>query len=707
MSEPACILLGGNLTDRERPPVAHQSLYRKYRPQTFDDVVGQDHIERTLRNAVADGTVAHAYLFTGPRGTGKTTTARLLAKALDCEKGPTGEPDGTCEDCIEIAEGRHPDVYELDAASRTGVDNVREEIIGRVNFAPTRGRYKVYIIDEVHMLSTAAFNALLKTLEEPPSHVVFVLATTHPHKVPETIQSRCQRFDFHRIGIDEIVGRLRVICDGEGFDVPDPALALIARHAAGGMRDAITTLEQLASFTGGTIGLADVEGLLGEVDSAALAEIAGLVGCRDIAGCFRWVARFAEEGTDLAEFVRELTGHVRNLYLIAAIGDGEGFIDATVEERGRLASQAAEFGGPDRLARVLDLLGELGSELRWSSDQRLSLEVALVRMARPQGEMTLEALAERVEVLERGVVLGGPPAAGAVKAAGSGAQSAAEGAAFAKSPEASPAPVASRKPEEPPTVPATDSAPTIPVAEPSREVATSASLSPVASPALEPAAAPVVREVVRAGELDRAAAKRAWPAVLVEIKKLRPARASQYADIEVDLDTDGTTLVLEFPAGQKFAMQFAEEPEMRDMLKSAIAAVLGFVPGFRFQLGRGSVRPDTGPAASHHAAAVDPPEDDGPPLEYYETAVGMTEQGIEVRATPTGAVDVAKGFSAGAEPKSALERLLTEDLGGQIVAEHSAPRAQGDDAEALAEMTEEMAGPGQEGPGLFDTDGED
>ncbi|MDR3687086.1 MAG: DNA polymerase III subunit gamma/tau, partial [Coriobacteriia bacterium] len=390
--------------------MAHQSLYRKYRPQTFGDVVGQEHIERTLKNAVADGTVAHAYLFTGPRGTGKTTTARILAKALDCEKGPTGEPDGTCDDCIEIAEGRHPDVYELDAASRTGVDNVREEIIGRVNFAPQRGRYKVYIIDEVHMLSTAAFNALLKTLEEPPSHVVFIMATTHPHKVPETIQSRCQRFDFRRISIDDIAGRLRVIADGEGFDVPDAALTLIARHAAGGMRDAITTLEQLASFTAGHIGLNDVEGLLGEVDTAQLFEIAGLIARRDIAGLFRWVARFAEEGTDLAEFVRELTGHVRNLYVIAAVGDGQGVVDAGSDELAQLSAQTAEFGGPDRLSRVLDLLGELGAEMRWSSDQRLSLEVALTRMARPQGEMTLEALAERVEALEAGVSSGVPVA---------------------------------------------------------------------------------------------------------------------------------------------------------------------------------------------------------------------------------------------------------------------------------------------------------
>ena len=193
------------------------SLYRKYRPEVFEDVVGQEHVEKTLMNAIAEGSVAHAYLFCGPRGTGKTTSARLLAKALLCENGPTVSPDGTCPQCLEIAQGTHPDVNELDAASRTGVDNVREEIIGRVNFAPTRGRYKIYIIDEVHMLSTAAFNALLKTLEEPPDHVVFILCTTDPHKVPETIQSRCQRFDFRRFSIEEIVSYLKRICAGEGY----------------------------------------------------------------------------------------------------------------------------------------------------------------------------------------------------------------------------------------------------------------------------------------------------------------------------------------------------------------------------------------------------------------------------------------------------------------------------------------------------------
>ncbi|NTU71723.1 MAG: DNA polymerase III subunit gamma/tau [Coriobacteriia bacterium] len=670
--------------------MAHQSLYRKYRPQTFDAVVGQQHIERTLRNAVADGTVAHAYLFTGPRGTGKTTTARILAKALDCEKGPTGEPDGTCGDCLEIAEGRHPDVREIDAASNTGVDNVREEIIGRVNFAPTRGRYKVYIIDEVHMLSTAAFNALLKTLEEPPTHVVFILATTHAHKVPETILSRCQRFDFHRIGIDDIVGRLRAICDGEGFEVPDAALALIARHASGGMRDAITTLEQLASFTGGKIGVADVEGLLGEVDSAALAEIAGLVARRDIAELFRWVSRFVEDGTDLAEFVRELTGHVRNLYLVAAVGDATGFVDVTAEEAGRLASQAAEFGGPERLERVLGLLGELSSELRWSSDQRLSLEVALTRMARPQGEMTLEALAERVESLERAALLGG----GAVPAT----------VAPAPAPQPKAAPVASS--------PAADKAASAPAAAPT-------------PPAPEPAAPAYI------GPLDRAAAKRAWPAVMAEIKKLKPSRASQYAEVEVDIDTDGATLVLEFPADGAFAMQMAEEPELRDMLRLALASVLGSPPPFRYQLGRGGVRSTPAKPVAPVAPPVQAADDDEPPA-YYETGAPAASEepastvapvvaepapasepepapasASEPAAAPAPAPQDDDPEQPAPEPKSSLERLLMHDLGGEIIGEH-APQSDddllGDEAD---DDGSDHPGPGPDDPGLFDDEGDD
>ena len=280
-----------------------EALYRKYRPSTFRDIVGQEHIERTLKNAIEQNKVSHAYLFCGPRGTGKTTTARILAKALLCEKGPTIDPDGICPECEAIANGNHPDVYELDAASRTGVENVREEIISRVHYAPTRGSVKVYIIDEVHMLSQAAFNALLKTLEEPPEHVIFILCTTDPQKVPETIHSRCQRFDFHRISVDTIVTRLGAVCMQEGVEFEPEALELIAYRADGGMRNALTSLEQLIAFGEGSVTLSGAQNLLGSLDDSGLAEIVSAIGMRDVAACFTWTARYVETGADLAQFV--------------------------------------------------------------------------------------------------------------------------------------------------------------------------------------------------------------------------------------------------------------------------------------------------------------------------------------------------------------------------------------------------------------------
>ena len=393
-----------------------ESLYRKYRPLTFESVVGQQHIVSTLKHAVAEGRLSHAYLFCGPRGTGKTTMARILAKSLLCEgseaaraTGASGcMPDGTCPECEAIAAGAHPDVYELDAASRTGVDNVREEIINSVSFAPVRGAYKVYIIDEVHMLTTAAFNALLKTLEEPPSHVVFVLCTTDPQKILETILSRCQRFDFHRISNEDIVGRLRFICEQEGFAFDEEALEIVARHARGGMRDALSTLEQLSVFGDGSVHVDDARSLLGEVASTVLSEFACKIAVRDTVGLFGLVRVQADEGNDLMELTHDLVAHVRDVYTAAIAGPKTELFDGTPEEVAALVEEARLFEGADRLARALTVLDDAALEMRNASDPRLVLEIALTRLARPETDLTLEALAERLARLEAQLAVGVP-----------------------------------------------------------------------------------------------------------------------------------------------------------------------------------------------------------------------------------------------------------------------------------------------------------
>ncbi len=318
-----------------------ESLYRKYRPQTFGDVVGQSHVVSTLEHAVLEGRVSHAYLFCGPRGTGKTTMARILAKSLLCDMGKDHLPDGTCEQCLAVAEGNHPDVYELDAASRTGVDSVREEIINSVGYAPVRGRSKIYIIDEVHMLTTQAFNALLKTLEEPPEHVVFVMCTTDPQMIPETILSRVQRFDFKSIGQEDIRNHLSYICEKEGFEYNDEALDLVVRHARGGMRDALSSLEQLSVFGNGAITLEDTLDMLGVSSSTQMHEIAMGIAERNGARLFELIDELINNGADLLHFTRQLCVHMRNVYVYLVAQDNKALLDTIVEDKQEIAEEVA------------------------------------------------------------------------------------------------------------------------------------------------------------------------------------------------------------------------------------------------------------------------------------------------------------------------------------------------------------------------------
>ena len=547
-----------------------EALYRKYRPQIFEDVVGQEQIERTIKNAIEQDKVSHAYLFCGPRGTGKTTTARLLAKALLCEKGPTPDPDGTCEDCQMIAEGVHPDVYELDAASRTGVENVREEIINRVQFAPTRGRYKVYIIDEVHMLSIAAFNALLKTLEEPPDHVVFILATTDPQKVPETIHSRCQRFDFRRISNESIVSRLGAVCVAEGVEFEGDALDLIAHHAGGGMRNALTSLEQTIAFGEGKVTLAVAERMLGGVDSGDLANIVQALGKRDAAACFNWVAEFVESGCDLAQFARELAQHVRNLYVMSLAGTDVA-LDVSASERRQLADELPLFG-TDRLARMLQVLGDVMAELKTSTNPRLSFEIGCTRMVRPEGDLTLAALAERVEALERsGVAVASPAAAAAPVSAPAPAADApaatAPAAAPAAAPQAAPRPAAAERPAPAPaSALATPAAP----AAPAPAAPASAPSAQVAPAPAAPAAGGASPQLAATME-NPAALQRMWQGALAELKRKKAAYGVLFLGTKAVWNAQTGMLAIEFPKENAFAFKAVQKPDVQAAVADALA----------------------------------------------------------------------------------------------------------------------------------------
>jgi DNA polymerase III subunit gamma/tau len=374
------------------------ALYRKYRPQDFDEVVGQDAVVRTLKNAIGSGQVRQAYLFAGPRGTGKTSLARILAKGLNCAQGPTSTPDKTCNACVTIAAGTSLDVIEMDAASQRGIDDIRE-IRERVVLQPVEGRYKVYILDEAHQLTDAAFNALLKLIEEPPPHLVFVFCTTDLAKMLPTVRSRCQTFVFSRPRLPDLVRLLRRVADGEGFEAPDATLSLIARSARGSFRDAVSTLDQLAAATEGKITVQAVLQLLGAVEEEALFRLCDLIVDRDTAGALVFVEELSEQGQDLGRLVTDLLEHLRHLMLVQHMGEVPATLPVTEETRERLRAQANQLGEATVL-RLCDLLAVAVDDMRQGGDPRLPLELALVKVTRPGSDLSAESISYRLEQLE-------------------------------------------------------------------------------------------------------------------------------------------------------------------------------------------------------------------------------------------------------------------------------------------------------------------
>ena len=568
-----------------------ESLYTKYRPQTFEQVVGQKHVVETLKRAVVEGRTSHAYLFCGPRGTGKTTMARLLAKALMCEKGPGQLPDGTCEQCRLIAAGEHPDVAELDAASRTGVDNVREEILSRVNYAPTLGRCKVYIIDEVHMLTPAAFNALLKTLEEPPEHVVFIMCTTDPQKILATILSRVQRFDFHSIGNDEMQAHLAYVCGEEGFTYDDAALELVVRHARGGMRDALTSLEQLSVFGNGNISVAAAQDFLGEVSGSVLGDVVNALAKRDVPALFGEVEKLMSSGRDLLQFTKELAARMRDVYVVAAVPCATDVVSARGADFEALRSEAAAFGSVDRLSRILTVLGDASSEMRTATNQRLVLEIAFTRIARPEADLTLDALADRVAYLEHELETlkksGLPVAVPSQPAPTPQVNQGTPATAPATAPSA-PAPAAPVQPAAAPQAVAPQPAAPAATSVADRPLGASPSASRAASgarsaerraaggspqrpaSATEPAAAPA-----RPAMTDPAELQRTWKRVVDNLVHEAPSKGSLLMSSSPVSD-DGEKLVVSLPKGSRFAAKMLERADVRETVDGCVRVAFGY-----------------------------------------------------------------------------------------------------------------------------------
>jgi len=576
--------------------MAHVSLYRKYRPQTFAEIVGQPHVTETLSQAITEDRVHHAYLFTGPRGTGKTSTARILAKAVNCARGPTPSPCNACDQCTSITDGANVDVIEIDAASHGGVDDVRD-LRERVAFAPASARMKVYIVDECHMLSTAGWNAFLKTVEEPPDHVLFVFATTEPHKVLATILSRTQRFDFRRMSADLLGAHIADIGQREQITFDTGSIALIVRAGDGSARDTLSVLEQVVSFTGPKVTVEGVADVLGATDDDLLADMAGGIAGGDVAVLCRLVQRLADSGHDLRQFARDATEHLRSLFLIQTAPDAD-LVPGTPERLARLRTQADALGRIE-LLRAVDLLAESQAQMR-RGNTRLPLELALAKAALPEASGDVAALGARLDRLERRSGVDEAPSTRRPGRPSAGADAVA-----VEVPTATPDP-----PREPEVAPASSASSTAPVtpgtaqrsSQPGPDARTPAAPEPssAASAASDmPAQAPTGPS--SGGDtVDLDLLRQSWPAVLDRVKQQK-VRWHALMSMSRPVSVDGRTVTLEFRPGHQFHASECGGTEGQRVIGGAIHDVLGLRARLRCIVASDDA--ETGPTAQEAEAA--------------------------------------------------------------------------------------------------------
>lgn len=633
--------------------MAYVSLYRKWRPQTFEEIIGQEYVTRTLSNSLRNGNYAHAYLFAGPRGTGKTSTARILAKALNCEEGPTPNPCNHCSSCREITEGISVDIIEIDAASNRGIDDIRE-LRERVIFSPAVARIKVYILDEAHMLTPPAFNALLKMLEEPPSHVVFVLATTEPYKMPPTILSRCQRFDFRSVPVTHLATHLAYIAEQEGIEASQGALRLIARRARGSARDALVILEQAISYGDGVVDEAEVAGFLGLIEDEMLVQLGDNLATGDTAGTIALVERAYEEGRDLVQFAREAQEHFRRVFLLqyADLSPEDLEVD---EGAFRSIRRQAESLSPNRTVHFINALREAVKEMQATTSTRLALEGTLIGMARSELDVSPEALSARLVRLESEM-------AKWIRKGG--------GDALSLEP-ATAQPVRGSERERPAAA----------GPSPQEEASTAAEAGEPAGVMEVEAATPAVP--VSPAQLDLTAIRRAWPQVKERVKEKKiTTHAFLLEGKPLALEKDG--LVIVFPSDRSFHRGELEKKDHHEVLEEALEEVLGVSLNIRTRLEEepGSETPKRAARERKGSTKGRPPgesaerEADGLIEEQQEAGDELRHEEAKAEtATPHQQAEVAKEGKDGADGKVAEARdaskvkLVKDIFGAEIIEE--------------------------------------